>query len=628
MKKIIFLFTFCFSIICLSAQNADNQIITLTEESTTSKYKQEIPAEGVAIVDINSRILVKVNIAEVENAMFRFQGIASTDNRLKKLKELNTLMRGQNEILNLLNAKFRNGREAGATLADYKKLARLVDNVLAEIEETASEEVAAIIYGEEADQLFLNSNVNSRLLIFELLGREADKLRQSLLNEININGKVDSSLLINFRLGAFIKNKSGGRPIHIENFDDLTPDDYIEIERFGAPLTEEEEKELAINKNINDSLQLNMSSLGSNFKSIIRAKKNALFPSDTSKIKLRQVYQTSIALLDQDSQTLPASKVLKDNPIDLPLVNNLYRVAIENFNNFTFSFPKNFWEGDNYFQTFDQLTSFVQAAYETFHTAVNTYESTATPVDGEIPGLSQLGLVDNSYNQYNVNVHQDVEGIKQLIENIQQLLNPFRKSYIENEQFTDAVRRFTVGKIPTDGYIELKGIGERKAGDEIMIKAIIERGQNKNHPNYEDKEIYRRYISMNRITPHLKMSGSLILANPYRRDQSPLSVKLENKFQFAPNYGIFMKWGSRKSKFYNDFLTPGLGLGFSSPDFNLDGTPEFGAGFMMTAFRDILSVGWTWNFGVDTPYTFVGFNIPFTVGGLPGANSATGYIEN
>ena len=145
-------------------------------------------------------------------------------------------------------------------------------------------------------------------------------------------------------------------------------------------------------------------------------------------------------------------------------------------------------------------------------------------------------------------------------------------------------------------------------------------------PNYEYKEIYRRYISMARISPHLKMAGTLVLANPYNRLNSA-SVELENKFQFAPSYGIFMKWGSRKSKFYNDFLTLGVGAGFSSPDFNLDGTPEFGAGIIITAFKDILSAGWSWNFGVDTPYSFIGFNLPFTVGGLPGVNSATGFIS-
>ncbi|MEL6942081.1 MAG: hypothetical protein AAFO82_05380, partial [Bacteroidota bacterium] len=126
---------------------------------------------------------------------------------------------------------------------------------------------------------------------------------------------------------------------------------------------------------------------------------------------------------------------------------------------------------------------------------------------------------------------------------------------------------------------------------------------------------------------HLKMSGSLVLADPLNQTSIASPIKLENQFQFAPNYGIFMKWGSRKSKFYNDFLSFGVGLGFSSPDFNLDGTPEFGAGIMLTGFRDILSFGWSWNFGVDAPYTSIGFNIPFTVGGLPGAGAATGFVQ-
>ena len=171
--------------------------------------------------------------------------------------------------------------------------------------------------------------------------------------------------------------------------------------------------------------------------------------------------------------------------------------------------------------------------------------------------------------------------------------------------------------------IELRYIGERRTGDEILIKAVLEKGNDPNAKGFENKELYRRYITMERISPHIRMSGSLILANPMRRDNVNPDLK---KFQFAPTYGIFLKWGSRKSHVYNNVVNFGVGVGFSSPDFDLDGTPEFGSGIMITGFNDIISAGLGYNFGNETPYSFIGFNIPFSIGGLPTTSLSTSTV--
>lgn len=616
--------TFCLCCFCFQVSTA--QLLTLVEESTTGKYKDTIPYEGVAIVDINSRILVKVNVPELEDQMFRFQGISARDERLEQLRRLNELMRSQNDILNLLNDKFLNTDANKPTLADYQDLAILVDDVLAEIEE--DDAIIDIIDSEATELRFNREKGNYALLVFDILGEQAQAIRESLLDELIVDGARDSSLVIHFRLGAHIKNRSGGRPVHIENFDDLTPDNYIEMERFGAPLSDEEETALIRNKGLRDSLDLNVDQLGGFFTSSLKAKAQQLFPSDTTKLTFRKLYTNTLSLLSQDTETRPAAQVLLENEINLERVNRMYRFATENFELFTSLFnQKQGFQSTNYLQSFTQLSELVSNAYQAFHGDVVSYSSNDLfrTIDGGTPGLEQLQLVDVSYENYQNSVQRDISGVQQLISEGQRLLSPFRKSSIKNEEFTEAVLRFQAGTIPTEGYIELKGIGERKAGDEILIRAIIERGKNKANPNYDDKELYRRYVKMARVEPHLKMSGSLVLANPYARQMAP-DVELENTFQFAPSYSVFMKWGSRRSKFFNDFLAPGLGLSFSSPDFNLDGTPEFGAGVVISAFRDILSAGWSWNFGVDTPYSFIGFNIPFAVGGLPGLGMTNGYV--
>ncbi|MEL6943881.1 MAG: hypothetical protein AAFO82_14565, partial [Bacteroidota bacterium] len=499
MRKISFFLFFSCAIQFLFAQSTSNTLITLVEESTTGKYKDTIPYNGSAIVDINSRILVKVNIAELEDRMFRFQGIASKDERLMKLRKLNNLMRNQNEILSLLNDKFNGDQELSAKLGDYQKLATLVDDLLDEIE--ADDDLYNIIDNPETDRRYNREGGTFALLVFDILGEQAQALRDDLMQELAVDGTVDSSLIVNFRLGAHIKNKSGGRPVHIENFDDLTPDEYIEVSRFGAPLSEEEEEALFRNKDIRDSLELNMNSLTGNMKSAVQAKVSNLFPSDSSKVKLKEVYQTSLSLLARETETRPAAQVLLENELNLERINRLYRFATENFEKFANIFPRNLLEGDSYYESFKQFGELVQSAYEAFHSDVSAYSSSDS-FGGNVPGLEQLNLVDDTYSSYNDGLQRDLLGIQKLIQEIEHLLSPFRKSYIENEEFTEAVRRFTVGKIPSDGYIELKGIGERRAGDEILLRALIERGSDKSNPNYEYREIYRRYISMARINPH------------------------------------------------------------------------------------------------------------------------------
>ena len=219
---------------------------------------------------------------------------------------------------------------------------------------------------------------------------------------------------------------------------------------------------------------------------------------------------------------------------------------------------------------------------------------------------------------------KDVNSVRSYLNTARSVVSTFRKSYLKSEAFSEQVKRFTAGNLPEEGYIELKYIGRRGIGDEILIKATLERGRDPRNANFESRELYRRYLSMQRVSTHVKMSGALILANPFLRDNNA-KVTLESRYQFTPTYGIFLKWGSRKSRFYNDFLDLGFGMGFSSPDFNTDGTPEFGAGVMMTALKDVISVGWGWNFGMDTPYTFIGFNIPFSLGGFPSTSGSGGF---
>ena len=91
---------------------------------------------------------------------------------------------------------------------------------------------------------------------------------------------------------------------------------------------------------------------------------------------------------------------------------------------------------------------------------------------------------------------------------------------------------------------------------------------------------------------------------------------LENKFQFTPSGSLLFKFGSRKSRTWN-YLEPGIGFNISTPDFDLDGTPEIGLGGVLTVLKDVLSIGVSYNTKTDNPYWFFGLSLPFSIPGVP-----------
>ncbi len=603
---------------CQAQFTPSSKMIVLMEESTSGKYFDTLPASGPAIVDINSILHIKIDPVALEDEMFRFQGVSGADSRLKKLKQFNELLRNQNEILKLISEKFSD--DVTPTLEDYKELASQSDFILDGIENRLDDKLYTELTSPAMEKQFSSFDGPYIVFVINFLAEKAQRLRDQLMAKYSGNGKADSTLQVYFRLGAFIKNKSGGRPIHVENFDEIAPDAYSEISRFSAPIPEEERKELNVTELLNDSIQTNSAGITYAFKRLVKARVDNLFPSDTSRVKLKTVYQAKMVELNRSNITKPAARVLLDNDLNLSRVEQSYTLVTEVYQQFAGNFPQGLLSSENFDQTFDKFSNLVTDAYTRFKTDVSLYEKSPTSLrdNGEVPGAPDLIIVLDAYDSYVQSLEEDIKAIKALFNDIRNMLDPFRKGYLENENFSEQVTRFSVGKVPPTGLIELKYIGERKPGDEILIKAVLERGIKEGNRNYEQKILLRRYVTMSRVAIHVKMSGSVILANPYNRASTP-AVALQNQYQFSPTYGIFMKWGSRKSKFYNDFVAFGAGLGFSSPDFNLDGTPEFGAGIMLTGFRDLLSAGWGWNFGLDTPYSFIGFNLPFSIGGIQSA---------
>lgn len=615
--KIHFYIASMLAVICAACMSVQAQQVLGLREVTAANKTHSLPDSGAGIVDMNSTIRIDLNQAEIQDQIFRFEGLSEGDSRLSELKKLNEILRAETEILELINSI--TGQDSNQFEA-YKRLATLKMEVYRLIKQHPDLYTELAGQSRAANEFVRSGQGPFIVFVLNFLEARAQRIRDALYLEL----EGASATRVYFRLAGFIKNKSGGRPIHIENFDDYSAESFQELELFSAPLTAEDRQTIASHKQLTEELRGGLSTGIQQAKTMLIGGLDSLYTSEEAITSFRQT------VLDVRDQMRAAKKdtvlqFVTTRLTNLDDLNLLYGSMQSLVSTFSGNFSGDSLSGDRIEARLIQLEQQIDGVLGVIPTELDRFESANARMiteDQEVGG--SISRIRGDYQQVRSSVDQDISKVKKFLADVKNLLNPFRKAYLASEEIGEEVRRFTADNIPDVGYIDLRYIGERKAGDEILIKAVLEKGKRREAKDYEERMLYRRFISIARVAAHVKMSGSLILANPYNRENNSRVNPNLNQYQFAPTYGIFMKWGSRKSHFYNEFINLGIGMAFSSPDFNLDGTPELGASIMLTGFRDIIGGGWGWNFGADTPYLFIGFNIPFNVGGLsgsPGGNS-------
>lgn len=590
--------------------------LLLYEETSSGEVRPIADTIG-GIVDANSTIRIVVKQADVQDEIFRFEGISDRDSRLGELRKLNTILAVETEILDLINQL---SAESNSGMETYRRLAELEGDVFAEIEKDDALYNELAEKGMEANDFVESGKGPFVVFAINFLEGKAEEIRKELYAEL----EDKSDIRVYFRLAAFIKNKSGGRPVHIENFDDYDDNSYKELELFSAPLSAKDQQTITDHKELTETLKGGFAEGIQSARKMFTAGVDSLFTSEEAIGTFRNnISEIKTRLKKKPNVNL--EELLDKNISGLEDANLLYTSIQSVFTSFSGKFSADSLEGSGIEGRIQQFEQRIVKVLDVIPGNLDQFEASHAALLTEDNEVEQaISRIRTDYSGVRTSVDQDISKLRKFINDVKNLLNPFKKAYLESEEIGNEVRRFTASNIPDVGYLDLRFIGERKPGDEILIKAVLEKGENRTANTYKEKMLYRRFISIARVAAHVKMSGSLILANPYNRGADTRVSPNLNQFQFAPTYGIFMKWGSRKSKFYNEFINLGIGMAFSSPDFNLDGTPEFGAALMFTGFRDILGGGWGYNFGANAPYVFVGFNIPFNVGGLGGIGGGGG----
>jgi hypothetical protein len=173
--------------------------------------------------------------------------------------------------------------------------------------------------------------------------------------------------------------------------------------------------------------------------------------------------------------------------------------------------------------------------------------------------------------------------------------------------FSDAIQKWTPGQEPVETKVNLMTTGRQGAGDKIQIRLIL--GQN------EKKTVFEYQWSGS-----LAQEGIYITTVPGMVLLTPL---LSSPFQAAVAYSVLLKGGIR-DPFWDNILSPGIGINVAAPTFNTDRTPELGLGLCVTVFRDILGTGIGYDLWAGKWYWLIVFNLPLSTFGLPNGTTTTG----
>ena len=462
------------------------------------------------------------------------------------------MLRNEIQILSLVNQVLVSNN--GASNRVYNELAGLTARLTSEIikdQELSKEINKALAFEYPKKVIEKGGNYPAVLFVVEQLDEMSSKLKKEMLAELNKKNNIDSANQVFFRLGAFIRNREGGRPVHVENFDTYQKEDFNPVLRFNAPISDEEREAISENGFLTGQLDQSLTTTVEEIKRIFNAEIGEIFTSFDKYETFRESYRMTMAALSDSAEAAPVFNLLKSNFDAVEGIGRLFSFVSSTFNSFSLNLINESVSTTEQLSATARLEQSLREAYGGFESQVQLLMDNEA---GSGAGLDSLAKVKQTYSEFKEAVGQDLLTVKKIFTDIQNLLNPFKKAYLNNELFSDQVNRFTVDDLPAEGYVELKYIVGKRPGDEILVKAELEEGE-----GGRTHELYRRYIKLERIETNVKMAGSIILANPFQRDETD-QVTIKSKYQFTPTYGIFLKWGSRKSHFYNNFLNFGLGL--------------------------------------------------------------------
>ncbi len=573
LKPLIFLVLLC---LCT---DASGQIMSITESHRGDR--RTISINDKQIVEINSTLEVQVSkVKLLEIIQSQFPNLNQTVRLESKIIRLQKALRNQSAVISILEKQL-------TTANEQKTFFEIMDDFLIEVQidpylsrryEELSEEFfksPSFTAGNLPEPYILSNLTNDILDIEEELKTiEADKYSVSVV--------------------AFKKDKSGGDRVHIQNYDTYSNRDYFTVERWVTSLSAEDKQQLEALAEI--ARENN-------------AKEFELFK--TLKNKLLSEFESIECLITFKANSVEFIKNIELNdvlPNEIKTKIVTIQLAINKFETLHGLLKTDIrqWNIAVLFNISDE----VQSVFEHLQT-INTDISDLETLINQTVFISEFAPLVDAFNSCYNRVQLDIVKLKNGIA----LLFGLQTNYIANKSIGDEVLSFSVDNLPEKGYLNLKGTGKRQNGDELLIEIILKMPSSVKDAPEQVFTLEQREFTMQLIGVRSEVAVGLIFASPLNK--SDLNLPSNRDFYYAPSAALLLKIGSSKSYFYNEFLDFGVGLNFASPDFDTDGSPEFGVGIITTAFKDIISLGLNYNITIDAFYWFFGINLPFNLPGLP-----------
>lgn len=566
---------FCLYIACLMmTSSASAQILHLQEVPRTQNDTIDIPNGGLQIVDINSQIIIRTDPVAIRDAgRAKFPQLFQEDLLKEKTTRITDALANQDRILQLT-------KQMLSGLDVQKDLLKEVEAYLQRVAADSLLSDDFNLYTGEYFQQFRSTPREQRpdrfVYSIERFNEQLEKIATD-LKTIQPNSQIQ------FSIAAWRRDPSGGARIHVENFDRFENGEFFSVPRWVTTLSGSDREQL------------------DNFRQLAQG-----LNEDASQVLA--AYKTKVLEAFPSIECVQAIPAEMDSAIQSAAAD--LQTVLEQFK--------------------DGATEQVIPVFTSLRAELINWPATQTPDwKGRLnTALHKLKAVSDGFqasvgdsllraNLHLMNVNSCLLQTLSDVQRIQDFVQKFPYSYLHkvrlnSEELAEEILAFNLGEIPPTGAIDLEYTGQRKAGDQLLIKAVFRLPNDTSESKSTGHAIESQRLKMILIGAHSTTKVGLIMANPYTLD-----VADAPEFRFAPSAALLLKFGSRKSHFYNNFLDFGIGLNSAAPDFDLDGTPEFSAGIIGTVFRDIISIGWNWNFGLDKPNYFIGIHLPFNLPGVP-----------
>ncbi|TNE56721.1 MAG: hypothetical protein EP344_11975 [Bacteroidetes bacterium] len=554
---------------------ATAQILHLREFPRTQRDTVDIAPGGLSIVDINSQIEIRPDpVAIREAGQAQFPQYFREDILKDKTTRIQDALSNQDRILDLTKQLM--------TGLDVQK--ELLPEVEAYLRRVAADSLLSDDFNRYTGEYFQQFKGVDR-------GQRPDRFVYSIerFNEQLADMTTELSVMqrtsqIQFSIAAWKRDPSGGARVHVENFDRFENGEFFAMPRFVTTLSETDRQQL-------DNFRQLADGLNEDAGQVLQAYKQKLLEAWPSVDCVQSIP------VEMDS-------AIRSVPADL-------RKTLQQFTS---------GETGSVVSVFTALSAELRTWPVTeqpgWKDRLNNTLGRLKSISDTLQRIAGDSILQGNLHLMNVRgcLHQTLTDLQR----IQDLVQKFPYTYLHklrlnSQELAEEILAFNLDAIPPVGLIDLEYTGQRSVGDELLIKAVFRLPDDTTANKSTGHKIEARRLKMLLIGAHSTSKVGLIMANPYTLDAGPDAPE----FRFAPSAALLLKFGSRKSHFYNNFLDFGVGLNTAAPDFDLDGKPEFAAGLTGTILRDIISLGWNWNFTLDKPNYFIGIHLPFNLPGVP-----------